>query len=77
MKRSELRQIIREESSKVLKEASGNATEFIIDLYTGEVDVLPKEEFKDAIKGLKKVVSEGGITSYKGEEYIVVVLKKP
>ena len=50
---------------------------FIIDLYTGKVDVLPKGEFKDAIDGLEEVVSEGGITSYKGEEYIVVVLKKP
>ena len=50
---------------------------FIIDLYTGEVDVLPKEKFRDAIDGLEEVVSEGGITSYKGEEYIVVGLKKP
>ena len=50
---------------------------FIIDLYTGKVDVLPEEEFKDAIEGLTKVVSEEGIVSYRGEEYIVVVLKKP
>ena len=50
---------------------------FIIDLYTGEVNVLPEGEFKDATDGLEEVVSEGGITSYKGEEYMVVILNKP
>ena len=50
---------------------------FIIDLYTGKVDVLPKGEFEDATDGLEEVVSEGGIVSYRGEEYIVVILKKP
>lgn len=44
----------------------------IVDLYSGRSEELPQEEFKEATRGLKKVV--GDVTVYKGEEYIVLVL---
>ena len=49
-------------------------TALIIDLYTGETEILPAEEFGPATDGLKKVETEAA-TTYKGEEYMVVVLK--
>jgi hypothetical protein len=44
----------------------------IIDLYTGEADVLPEDEIKEATRGLKKIKTEAA-TTWKAEEYIVVV----
>ena len=46
----------------------------VIDLYTGKVATLPQEDFAAAIEGLERTESPAGVT-YKGEEYIVVVLK--
>ena len=46
----------------------------IIDLYTGQTDVLPAEELNAATKGLKPIETESA-TSYIREEYMVVVLK--
>jgi hypothetical protein len=46
----------------------------IIDLYTGQTDVLPAEELNAATKGLKPIETKTA-TTYKGEEYMVVVLK--
>jgi hypothetical protein len=45
-----------------------------IDLYTGAVEVLPQEEFQEAILGCTKVETKTA-TTYKAEEYMVVVLK--
>ena len=46
----------------------------IIDLYTGQTEVLPAEELNAATKGLKPIETEAA-TTYKGEEYMVIVLK--
>jgi hypothetical protein len=46
----------------------------LIDLYTGKAETLPQDEVSLATKGLKKVETADA-TTYKGEEYIVVVLK--
>jgi hypothetical protein len=42
----------------------------IIDLYTGQTEVLPAEELNAATKGLKPIETEAA-TTYKGEEYMV------
>jgi hypothetical protein len=49
-------------------------TALIIDLYTGETEILPAEEFAAATEGLDSFMTEVA-TTYKGEEYMVVVLK--
>lgn len=45
----------------------------IIDLYSGEATELDEKEFQSAVKGLKKIETDAA-TTYKGEEYIVVLL---
>jgi len=49
-------------------------TVLIIDLYTGEANILPPEEFQDAIQGTESFDTETA-TTYRGEEYMVVVIK--
>ena len=46
----------------------------IIDLYNGQTDILPPEQFEEATQGLESFMTEVA-TTYKGEEYMVVVLK--
>lgn len=47
---------------------------FVIDLYNGKALELPQEDFEDAIAGLTKTETNVA-TTYRGEEYIVVVMK--
>jgi hypothetical protein len=42
----------------------------LIDLYNGSSEILPFEEAKEAVLGLKK--KKGDLTLWKGEEYMVV-----
>jgi hypothetical protein len=45
-----------------------------IDLYTGAVEVIPQEEFQEAILGCTKVESKIA-TVYRAEEHLIVVIK--
>lgn len=47
----------------------------IIDLYTGETEVLPQEDFEDATLECEKIETKVA-TTYRAEEYLVVVLKQ-
>ena len=49
-------------------------TIFVIDLYDGKARTLPADELHEAIEGLDKVESNVA-TTYRAEEYIVVVMK--
>jgi len=51
-----------------------NKKYILIDLYNGSSEILPAEEAKEAIKGLKK--KKGDVTVWRGEEYLVVELSK-
>lgn len=42
----------------------------LIDLYNGSSEVLPFEEAKEAVLGLKK--KKGDVTVWRGEEYLVI-----
>lgn len=42
----------------------------LIDLYNGSSEILPFEEAKEAVLGLKK--KKGDVNVWKGEEYMVV-----
>lgn len=46
----------------------------VIDLYNGKANTLPQEDFEEAIMGLEKTETSIA-TTYRGEEYIVVVMK--
>jgi hypothetical protein len=47
----------------------------LIDLYTGRAEGIPavEEEIDNWIEGLKPIKGKGGIITYKGEEYMVVI----
>jgi hypothetical protein len=45
-----------------------------IDLFTGETDILPPEDFQDAILDCEKIETSTA-TTYRAEEYLVLVLK--
>ena len=47
---------------------------FVIDLYNGKASTLPKEDLAEATEGLIKMETNIA-TTYRGEEYIVVVMK--
>ena len=47
---------------------------FVIDLYNGKASTLPIEDFVEATNGLTKTETNIA-TTYRGEEYIVVVMK--
>ena len=83
MKASEFRKLIREEVRRASKQSekktftealNANQKVIIIDLYDGVARLLPSAEFKDAAEGLRKVVGKDGFVTYKGEEYLLVIL---
>lgn len=47
-----------------------NKKYILIDLYTGKSELIPSDEVKVAIYGLKK--KKGALNVWKGEEYMVV-----
>jgi len=56
------------------KQVFTNKKIFVIDLYNGKACTLPQEDFAEASNGLIKMETNVA-TTYRGEEYIVVVMK--
>ena len=72
MKNSYLRNVINEGYLK--PKISGPKRYIMIDLYSGRAESVPQEDIDEAIYGLRRVKGKDGMITYKGEEYIVVVL---
>ena len=78
MKKGYLRNVVNEGYVKGGKEpwrSNPAVRAILIDLYTGRAEEIPavEEEINNWIEGLKPVKGKGGLITYKGEEYMVVI----
>jgi hypothetical protein len=71
MNKNYLRNVVNE--AYIESKAVAPRKAIMIDLYSGRAEIVPPDEIEEATAGLRRVKGQGGIVTYKGEEYLVVV----